>query len=85
MKAIGTTIIVSEIKEEIKNKLGLIITESNDKTIRYKLGEVFLIGDEIKDIKVGDKLYYDKANASDLRLHGEKYVVINLSSVKVIL
>ena len=56
MKAIGTTIIVSEIKEEIKNKLGLIITESNDKTIRYKLGEVFLIGDEIKDIKVGDKL-----------------------------
>lgn len=85
MRAFGRTLVISEIKEEVKNKLGLIITEANDRDIRYKLGEVFMAGEDVEGIKSGDKLYYDKVNASELRLEGKKYLIINLSDVRVVL
>jgi co-chaperonin GroES (HSP10) len=85
MRAFGRTLVISEIKEEVKNKLGLIITEANDRDIRYKLGEVFMAGEDVKEINAGDKLYYDKVNASELRLDGKKYLIINLSDVRVVL
>lgn len=85
MRAFGRTLVISEIKEEVKNKLGLIITEANDRDIRYKLGEVFMAGEDVEGIKSGDKIYYDKVNASELRLDGKKYLIINLSDVRVVL
>jgi co-chaperonin GroES (HSP10) len=85
MRAFGRTLVISEIKEEVKNKLGLIITEANDRDIRYKLGEVFMAGEDVEGIKSEDKLYYDKVNASELRLDGKKYLIINLSDVRVVL
>lgn len=85
MRAFGKTLVISEVKEEVKNKLGLIITEANDRDIRYKLGEVFMVGEDIEGVSVGDKLYYDKVNASELRLQGNKYLIINLSDVRVVL
>jgi len=85
MKAFGRTIIISPIKEEVKNKVGLVITEANDREIRYKLAEVFLTGGDVKEIKSGDKLYYDKTNASELRLDGNKYLIISENDVRVVL
>ena len=85
MRAFGRTLVISEVKEEVRNKLGLIITEANDRDIRYKLGEVFMAGELVEDIKSGDRLYYDKVNASELRLDGKKYQIINLSDVRVVL
>lgn len=85
MRAFGNTLVILEIKEEVKNKLGLIITEANDRDIRYKLGEVFMVGEDVVKISPGDKLYYDKVNASELRLDGVKYLIINLSDVRVVI
>lgn len=85
MRAFGRTLVISEIKEEVKNKLGLIVTEANDRDIRYKLGEVFLVGDDVKDINPGDKLYFDKVSASELRLNGTKYQIININDVRVVI
>jgi len=85
MKAHGRTIVLKPIKEEVKNKIGLVITEANDREIRFKLGEVFESGDLVKDIKKGDKLYYDKLNSSEIRIEGEKYLIISENDVRVIL
>jgi co-chaperonin GroES (HSP10) len=85
MRAFGNTLVILEIKEEVKNKLGLIITEANDRDIRYKLGEVFMVGEDVKKVNPGDKLYYDKVNASELRLDGVKYLIINLTDVRVVI
>lgn len=85
MRAFGKTLVISEIKEEVKNKLGLIITEANDRDIRYKLGEVEMVGEEVLKIEKGDRLYYDKINASEIRLEGKKYFIINLSDVRVVI
>jgi chaperonin GroES len=85
MKAFGKTIVLSQIKEEVKNKIGLIITDPNDREIRYKLAEVFSVGELVKDIKEGDKLYFDKTSSSEIRIEGEKYLIISENDVRVIL
>lgn len=85
MKAIGKTIIIKAIKEEVKNKIGLIVTEANDRDIRYKLGEVCFTGDLVNGMESGDKIYYDKINASEIRIEGNKYLIINENDVRVVL
>jgi co-chaperonin GroES (HSP10) len=85
MKAFGKTIVISQIKEEVKNKVGLLITEANDRDIRYKLGEVFSKGDLVKDINEGDRLYYDKTHSSEIRIDGNKYLIITENDIRIIL
>ena len=76
MKAIGTHVIVRKVKEEIKSKSGLIVTDAHDMKIRYKLAEVLSVGDDVKDLKEGDQVYYDSAAESEIRIRGEKLSVI---------
>lgn len=84
-KAFGRTIVISPIKEEVKNKVGLVITEANDREIRYKLADVFLTGDLVKGIDKGDKIYYDKTNASEIRIDGNKYLIISENDIRIVL
>jgi co-chaperonin GroES (HSP10) len=84
-KAFGRTIVISPIKEEVKNKVGLVITEANDREIRYKLADVFLTGDLVKGIDEGDKIYYDKTNASEIRIDGNKYLIISENDIRIVL
>lgn len=76
MKAIGNFVVLSKLEEEVKNKNGLIMTEAADAKIRYKLAEVVSVGDLIKDLAPGEKVYYDVAGASDIRVEGKKYSVV---------
>ena len=85
MKAFGKTIVLSQVREEIRNKVGLIVTDPNDREIRFKLGDVFSVGDLVKEIKPGDKIYFDKTSSSEIRLGGEKYLIISENDVRVIL
>jgi len=85
MRAYGKTIIILPIKEEVKNKIGLIVTDVNNREIRYKLGEVVSTGDYVKEINSGDKIYYDSIAASEVRLEGDKYLIINENDVRVVL
>jgi len=76
MKAIGSYIVLRKQEEEVKNKSGLIMTQYTDKDIRYKLAEVVSAGDDVKGLQPGDKVYYDSAAGSDIRIDGEKLTVV---------
>lgn len=85
MKAIGSFVVVEQEKEEVKNNMGLIMTEANEKSIRYKLGTVVSCGDEVSGISVNDKVYFDSAAASDIRLAGQKLTVLHDRNIVVVL
>lgn len=85
MKAIGSFVVIETEKEEVKNQMGLIMTESNEKSIRYKLGKIKSIGDNIDGLNIGDRVYYDSAAGSDIRIDGQKLIVINDRNVAVVL
>ena len=83
MKAIGSFVVVEVQQEEVKTKGGLILTEANEMNMRYKLARVVSAGENVKDLKTDDKIYYDSAAGSDIRIDGKKYVVVNERQVVV--
>lgn len=83
MKAIGNFIIVTDEEVVQKNNLGLIISEEADQNIRYIEGLVISVGDQVKAVEVGDRVYFDKIAGSRIRLNGKKYIAIRQSDVVV--
>lgn len=83
MKAIGSFVVVEVQQEEVKTKGGLILTEANEMNMRYKLARVVSAGEDVKDLKADDKIYYDSAAGSDIRIDGKKYVVVNERQIVV--
>lgn len=83
MKAIGSFVVVEIQQEEVKTKGGLILTEANEMNMRYKLARVVSAGEDVKDLKTNDKIYYDSAAGSDIRIDGKKYVVVNERQIVV--
>jgi co-chaperonin GroES (HSP10) len=83
MKAIGSFVVLRKLEEEVKSKSGLIVTESSDNKIRYKLAEVLAVGEDVKELSEGDKVYFDVAAASDIRIKTEKLSVVHERGVVV--
>ena len=76
MIALGTFVVLRKEKEEVKNTSGLIMTEYTDKDIRYKLAEVVSAGEDVIGLNPGDKVYFDSAAGSEIRIEGEKLTVV---------
>ena len=84
-KAIGSFVVLEKQKEEVKNSMGLIMTEANEMNLRYKLAKVTSVGDGVSDINSGDNVFYDSAASSDIRINGEKLTVVHDKNIVVIL
>jgi|TARA_R100001377_G_C3112258_1_gene83021 co-chaperonin GroES (HSP10) len=86
MKAIGNNIIIkAENITTDKTKGGLIIIEKDREDIRYKKATVFSISDDIKGLKKDDIIYYDKHAGHGVEFDKEKFTVIKLQDVVVVL
>ena len=86
MKAIGRNLIVNKHKVgAAKTKGGLILAEKQRDDIRYITADVVSVGDEVAGIKAGDKIYYDKHAGHGIEFEGEKYIVIKIQDVVVVL
>jgi co-chaperonin GroES (HSP10) len=86
MKAIGRNLIVNKHKiGSSKTKGGLILAEKQRDDIRYITGDVVSVGDEVSGIKQGDKIYYDKHAGHGIEFKDNKYIVIKLQDVVVVL
>tara|TARA_Y100000114_G_scaffold143463_1_gene151033 strand:+ start:2572 stop:2829 length:258 start_codon:yes stop_codon:yes gene_type:complete len=85
MKALGSFVLLEEVKEEIKNDMGLVVTASSEQKIRYKLAKVITIGEDVNGIIAGDSVYYDTAAGSDIRVDGKRLVVVHDRGVVIVL
>tara|TARA_R100001463_G_scaffold66018_1_gene119374 strand:+ start:1301 stop:1561 length:261 start_codon:yes stop_codon:yes gene_type:complete len=86
MKAIGNNIIIKPEKITTdKTKGGLIIIEKDREDIRYKKAIIHSVSDDIKGLKTDDVIYYDKHAGHGVEFNKEKYTVIKLQDVVVVL
>lgn len=83
MKAVGTYIIVKDEPIQQTNSLGLVVTELSDNNIRYITGEVVSVGGEVKEIKPGATVYFDKVAGSGFRYKGDRFKAIRERDVVV--
>ena len=86
MKAIGKYVVIEPIKEvDTKTKDGLILAESQREDIRYRRAKVIKPGTDVKALKKGDEIYYDKAAGFNIEIKKEEYKVIKEFDVVVVL
>mgnify|MGYP003109188115 CR=1 FL=1 len=86
MKAIGRYIVIDPIKEtETKTKGGLLLAEAQREDIRYRQAKIKSVGTDVKGLKAGNKIYYDKAAGFNIEIKQEQYKVIKEQDVVIVL
>jgi len=77
MKAIGKYIVIEPLKDkDTKTKGGLLLAESQREDIRYRKAKIVTVGADVKVLKKGNEIYYDKAAGFNIELDKEQYKVI---------
>ena len=84
VKAVGSYIIVSPIKEEVKTSSGMILTASETKEARYAVGSVVSAGDSVSCTKTGDKIYFDSGRSFNMMVEGDVVVIIREADVVLV-
>ena len=85
MKPINKYILVSKIDEEVKTSSGLLLSAEDVEGFRYRKAEVIKPGTEVKDIKEGDVIYYDKRSGYSIILEDKPVTIILERDVVVVL
>lgn len=86
MKAIGNNIIIMPKKVVTeKTNGGLILIEKDREDIRYKEAIVVSVSEDITAVKPDDLIYYDKHAGHGIEFEGEKFTIIKLQDIVVVL
>tara|TARA_B100001287_G_scaffold40256_1_gene29433 strand:- start:3605 stop:3865 length:261 start_codon:yes stop_codon:yes gene_type:complete len=86
MKAVGNNIIITPEKVKTdKTKGGLLIIEKDREDIRYRKAQVISVSDDITTIKKDDTIFYDRHAGHGIEFEKEKFIVIKLQDVVVVL
>ena len=84
MKAVNDYVIVDIIKEGPKKVGGFILTDNTDETNRYKKANIISVGNEVKIVKEGDIIFYDKHAGHDIGYNDELYRVIRSRDIVLV-
>lgn len=85
MKALGDKVLLKRVDEEVKDSLGLVVTEVTDKDVRHKRAAVVSIGEKVVGLNEGDEVLYDMAAGSNVRIDGQTYVIIPEFKIDILL
>ena len=86
MKAIGKYIVIDPVKEvSTKTKGGLILAEQQREDIRYRQAKIRSVGSDVKGLKAGDNVYYDRSAGFKIEIKNETWQVIKEHDVVVVL
>ncbi len=86
MKAIGRNLIINKIKEgTTKTKGGLLLAETHRDDIRYVEAVVVSVGEEIKGVNEGSKIFFDRHAGHKIEIEKQTYHVIKAQDVVVVL
>tara|TARA_R110002020_G_scaffold267594_2_gene482758 strand:+ start:3339 stop:3596 length:258 start_codon:yes stop_codon:yes gene_type:complete len=85
MQPINKYIIINTIEEPMTTGSGLLLSEADANSFRYKKGKVVKPGTQVEVIKAGDEILYDKKSGYDMIIEKETYTIILEKDVVVVL
>ena len=83
IRPLGDRILVKRIKEEDKTKGGIIIPDTAKE--KPQSGKVEAVGDDVKSLKVGDKILFDRYSGSKINIDNVEYLIVKEEDVLGIL
>ncbi|MDA8089568.1 MAG: co-chaperone GroES [Nitrospiraceae bacterium] len=78
-KPLKDRVFVSYAEEEEKTKGGLYVPETAKE--KPQKGKVEAVGAEVKEIKVGDSILFDKYSGSKVKMNDKEYLIIKEEDV----
>ncbi|MBD5164854.1 co-chaperone GroES [Helicobacter sp.] len=78
-KPLGERVLVERLEEDTKTASGIIIPDNaKEKPLE---GVVQAIGNEVKEVKVGDKVVFGKYSGTEVKIDGKEYLILKLEDV----
>ncbi len=82
LRCIGKNIIVELSNQNEYEKNGIIIKSNNSLNL---IGNVICVGNEVMEIKVGDKVIYSQSDAKKIIYESNEYYVLNEKDILAII
>ena len=82
VKPLGERVLVKMDKVEEKTAGGIFIPQTAQE--KTQIAVVEAIGDEVKTIKVGQKILHDKYAGTSVKMDNEEYLILNIKDVLAI-
>ncbi len=83
IKPLGERVLVKMDKVEEKTAGGIFIPQTAQE--KTQIAVVEAIGDEVKTVKVGQKILHDKYAGTSVKMEGEEYLILNIKDVLAII
>jgi hypothetical protein len=83
IKPLGERILIKQTEQEEVTKSGIVLpgTASKEKPI---IGEVLAVGSKIEEVKVGDKVIFEKYSGTEVKDGEESYLILEKDNVLAI-
>ena len=81
IKPLAKNIIIKTISEQ-KTESGIILPDSEKKSEK---GEVVAVGDEVAQLKAGDKIIFKKYGPEEIEFEREKYLICEEDDVLAVI
>lgn len=83
IKPLGERVLIKQTEQEEVTKSGIVLpgTASKEKSI---IGEVLAIGAKVEDIKVGNKVIFEKYSGTEVKDGEENYLILEKDNVLAI-
>ena len=83
IKPLGKRILIKQTQQEEVTKSGIVLpgTASKEKPI---IGEILAVGRKIEEVKVGDKVIFEKYSGTEVKDGEETYLILEKDNVLAI-
>ena len=83
IKPLGERVLIKQTEQEEVTKSGIVLpgTASKEKPI---MGEVLAVGSKIEEVKVGDKVIFEKYSGTEVKDGEESYLILEKDNVLAI-
>ena len=82
IKPLGERVLVKMDKVEEKTAGGIFIPQTSQE--KTQIAVVEAIGDDVKTVKVGQKILHDKYAGTQVKMDNEEYLILNIKDVLAI-
>lgn len=82
IKPLGERIVMKEVEATKTTGSGLVLAGEKEET---QMAEVTAVSEDVRDIAVGDKVYYKKYSGTKVKDEGVEYIIIETENVIAII
>ena len=83
IKPLGERVLVKMDKVEEKTAGGIFIPQTAQE--KTQIAVVEAIGDEVKTVKVGQKILHDKYAGTSVKMNDDEYLILNIKDVLAVI